>query len=259
MDQLFETLSFFATGGALMLAGVIAALMIVIWDWRIALGGLLFVQVTVSTLAVRIYGAESQWAAVEMAVTLLCALILGLSAAQVPNSWSVRQSANWLVRLLAVGLFYLIWRQIDVGLTLPGFAPLVVDFFSWLALVALLMVGLSDNPFFTAIALLIWFLPVHSVIHEVLPHPMVAVLIGGLKLLLALACSYLTLADRVPDTVGRLILTDITFPDAAALSANPGPALRSRHSRIAAARRSLRLPGLKLRRSPAPVRETHST
>lgn len=257
MDQLFDSLSFFATGGALMLAGIAAALMVVIWDWRIALGGLLLVQVTVSALAVRIYGAAAHWAAVEIAVTLLCALILGLSAVQVRSSWSMRQSANWLVRLLAVGLFYLIWRQVDVGLTLPGFAPLVVDFFAWLAMMALLMVGLSDNPLFTAVALLLWFMPVHSVVYEVMPHPTVAVLIGGLKLLLALACSYLMLADRVPDTVDRLVLTDIVFPDEAAFSAVPE--LPAREGRLTAAARGLKQHGLKLRRSPASVRETHST
>ena len=45
------------------------------------------------------------------------------------------------------------------------------------------------------------------------PNPTIFAIIGGLEILIALAASYLILADRLPSAARRLVMTDIVFPD----------------------------------------------
>jgi hypothetical protein len=85
--------------------------------------------------------------------------------------------------------------------------------FTWLGLTMLLMLGLSDNPLFSGVALLLWFIPAQVTVAGIVPYPGLFALIGGLELLITLTASYLILVDRRPVAARRLVMTDIVFPD----------------------------------------------
>jgi hypothetical protein len=71
---------------------------------------------------------------------------------------------------------------------------------------------MGNSPFFTAVALLLWCIPVQSVAATVVAIPSLIAVIGILELLVALACSYLILTEEHPVTARSPVLTDITFP-----------------------------------------------
>lgn len=213
MEQLFAGLDFFATETGVLIIMAVIGLMILTWDWRVALAGLVVVQTGVAAIGVARTGLPAQWAGIQVAVMAIAAAMLAISAVQTPTSRSLRQAGNWPLRLLAVVLIYLAWRTIDVTIPVPGIAPDMAGLFTWLGLAMLLMLGLSDNPLFSVVALLFWFIPAQVAVAGIVPHPGVFALIGGLELLVTLTASYLTLVDRLPATARRPVLTDIVFPD----------------------------------------------
>jgi hypothetical protein len=96
---------------------------------------------------------------------------------------------------------------------LPVVGTDVAELFVWLALCALLMLGLGDNPLFTATGLLLWCVPAQALISIILAIPALSALIGIVELLVALACSYLVLVELLPVAATRSVLTDIIFPE----------------------------------------------
>jgi len=213
MDQLFEALSFFATETGILIISVVAGAMILFWEWRTALIGLVIVQVGVLSLSVARTGMPAQWAGLQVVVMIIIAVMLAISVVQTPTSRSLQQAGNWLLRLLAVSLIFLAWRVIGIVIPLPGFSPELIALFTWLALIVLLMLGLSDNPLFAGVALLLWFIPAQAAVAVLAPQPNLFAIIGGLEIMVALAASYLILADRLPAAERRLVMTDIVFPD----------------------------------------------
>ena len=213
MEQLFAGLDFFATETGVLIIMAAISLMILTWDWRVALAGLVIVQTGVAAMGVARIGLPAQWAGVQVAVIVVAAAMLATSALQAPSSRSLRQAGNWLLRLLALVLIYLAWRTIDVTIPVPGIAPDMAGLFTWLGLTMLLMLGLSDNPLFSVVALLLWFIPAQVVVASIIPQPSIFVLIGGLELLITLTASYLILVDRRPLAARRLVMTDVVFPD----------------------------------------------
>jgi hypothetical protein len=213
MEQLFDLLTFFGTPFGLGVIAAAAAAIILFWDWRLALAGLFVVQLGVATVAVRVEQAPAQWAGVMTIVTGLACLILALSARQARMPPSARQSGTWILRALALVLIYVAWRALSNEVQIPELVPAITSLFVWLVICALVMLGLSDNPLFSAVALLLWCIPVQAVVGVLLGAPMLIALIGILELVLALACSYLALAEQLPVAERQPVLTDITFPD----------------------------------------------
>jgi hypothetical protein len=91
--------------------------------------------------------------------------------------------------------------------------PELADLFVWLALCMLVMLGLSDNPLFATIALLMWLMPVQVITAIIVESPSLVALIGMLSLLLALAGSYLILVEQVSAEESAPVVTDIAFPE----------------------------------------------
>lgn len=213
MDWLFNAFGFFATGLGILMTIAVAALIIVIWEWRTALVGLFIVQFSVAVFAVLVHDVPAQWGATHILIMLLTTLILALSMAQVRSSRSMHQAANWFLRLLGMGVIFMAWRLANIQVALPEFPPNQITYVIALALCSLIMLGLGDNPFFTGVALLLWTVPIQLLIEVLLPEPTVIAFLGVIQLLLALTCGYLILADRVPSAATRVVATDITFPD----------------------------------------------
>ncbi len=191
-------ISFFTTGQGVLLLGLMAAAVVLLWDWRVALGALFLVQVGVAALLVRIEGVSGQTMLVQTLIIGLCCLMLSTSGIQVHLSRSGRQSGGWFFRLLVLGLLAIALESLDLTFVLPEFAPAIARIFGWIGLIALLMLSLGDNPLFTSVALLMWCVLGQAVAAVYAPLPEVTAAIGVVELMVGLACSYLVVAEGLP-------------------------------------------------------------
>ena len=212
MDQFFSALRFFDSSSGTLVIGLVAAIMIVIWDWRASLLGLIVIQLGIATLAVTRQGMEPQWAFIQTLVILLCALSISMSAAQSRPGGSFRQSGNWVLRILVLMLLVVCWRLFDFEFPIPLVDPDLNVLIVWLAVCALLMMSLSDNALFTGTALLLWMVSTQVAVIVLWPIPSLIIVLGGLELLLALGCSYLLLIENFTGAQKAVVMTDISFP-----------------------------------------------
>ncbi len=219
MDSLLGALAFFGGPRGPLILGTVTALMIVIWEWRVALLGLFIVQVGVVSAAVAMNQIPTEWAGVMVVIMGLACLILALSAQQMTRTTTLLQAGTWPLRALLLVLVYIGWALAEVTIPLPGLNPQLADLFVWLALCTLVMLGLSDNPLFASVALLLWLVPVQVIAAVIVNQPTLVALIGMLSLLLALAGSYLILAEQVKAEASAPVVTDITFPEDLAVPA----------------------------------------
>jgi len=193
--------------------------MILLWDWRASLIGLIVVQFGAAAVALQTGQIEAQLMIVQVCIIALCTLILAISIAQAPRSPTISQSGNWIMRLLMLILVYTALRLFDFNFSLPfpnaieaSDALRMTVFFIWISICALLTLGLSNSPLFTGVALLLWCVPAHVFATLLLPESGVSVLIGIVELLIALGCSYLILTESLSIKQRPIVSTDITFP-----------------------------------------------
>jgi len=206
-----NNLSFFATGMGLLTTGVVATSIILFWRWRLALVGLFVVQLGVAVLVVRIQGVPLIWAATQLLVMAVCLPMLALSTQQVKATMAARRPGSWVLRVLTVILLLVSWRVFDLTLSVPMIAPQVVQLFVWLGLCTLIILSLSDTPFFTGVALLLWCIPIQASVEILLPGLRLHLLIAIVEILVTLACSYLILTAQTPVMATEAIVTDLTF------------------------------------------------
>lgn len=207
---LFWKLSFFASGLGLIVIGAVATSIILFWEWRWAFISLLVVQTGVCILVMNVHGAPQDWAALQIIVMALCVLLLALSAQQIYPAMSKRRPGSWLLRGMALLLLLASWQIFNLKLALPLISPKILPLFLWLGLCTLVLLSLSDDAFFTGIALLLWCIPVQAMIEILLPMPQLFILVNILEIMLALACSYLVLTGRAP-VPEEQVTTDLTF------------------------------------------------
>jgi len=194
-------LDFFATGQGVLALGLLAALIVLLWDWRVALIALVLIQMGVATLLVQIEGASGQIMFVQSLIVALCAVMIAIAGVQVHLRRSGRQSGGWLFRLLVLALLGIALYSLDLSVVLPEVAPAITRIFGWIALIALIMLSLGDNPVFTITALLIWCVLGQAMAALYAPASEVMVAIGLMELVLGLTASYLLLAERLPRQV----------------------------------------------------------
>jgi hypothetical protein len=211
MNSVFSSLNFFATDLGILSIGAFAVVMILLWDWRASLIGLVLTQVGVATVAVLLQGMDPHWAIVQTLVVVLCSLILALSGNQTASAGSLHQAGTLFFRAMVLVLLYVCWRMFELEITIPQVRPEVSLLFLWLSICALLMLSLNNNPLFTGTALLLWCIPAQVVTSLLLPIPSLIVMIGVLQLLLALACSYLMLVEKYGIIDASVVATDVTF------------------------------------------------
>lgn len=215
MALVLSWLNFLATGPGMLITGFFAILMILAWEWRVSLIGLILIQVGIAPIAVLLQGIDAQWVTVQTLVIILCSLILALSTTQIAGSPTSRQAGNWPLRLMVVIMLYVSWRLFQFDIAIPLIDSRVSVLFIWLFICALVILSLSDNPLFTGSALILWFIPMHVVVATLFPFSSLIVLFGFLELILALCCSYLILAERLGESEQITIATDVTFPNTA--------------------------------------------
>lgn len=211
-----------------LMLGLIASIPVVLWDWRIALPGILITQLGTSVLSSTVYGLPAPWPTVHISVQFLACLILLLSILQTSNV-QVRNSGEFssrLFRLLVLGIAALMVWKASEGIELPLLENATKVLFIWFAAVALITLGMSETALFGGIGLLLWLIPVQAFLSVLFPLPAVIVLLGILQILVALACSFLLLAE---DDALTLIEVPSTDPDLA-------PGVHRRHSITSGAR-----------------------
>ncbi len=179
------------------LLGLAASLPLVFWDWRLALPSLLLVQLGVGSVVSAAYGLSWPWPALHFGVLLLACLILLLSILQTDD---VRvdhrgQFSSFLFRLLVLGMAALLVWQAGSNISLPLLDDAAKRLFLWLMILAILTLGLTETVLFGGIALLLWLVAVQAFLSVLFPVPTLIILLGILQLLVALACSYLLLAE----------------------------------------------------------------
>lgn len=209
---MFGLLSFFATPAGMTATALLAAGLVIVWEWRLALIGLVALQIAVATVVVQRHDMPAQWALVQVAVVGLGCIILALSQNRVLSSRSLRQSGTWVLRLLVVGLAYYGLRLVGANWVLPQLDAETTKMLAWLALTAALILAFGENPLYVGVGLLLWCVVVQAVIGPLLGIPALVAIIGIVELLLALACSYLILAEEAPETSVRQVITDVSFP-----------------------------------------------
>lgn len=191
-------LDFFATGQGVLALGLLAALIVLLWDWRVALIALVLIQIGVATLLVQVEGASSQIMFVQTLIVALCAVMIAIAGVQVQLRRSGRQSGGWFFRLLVLALLGVALYSLDLSVVLPEVAPAITRIFGWIALIALIMLSLGDNPVFTITALIIWCVLGQAMAALYAPASEIMVALGLMELVLGLTASYLLLAERLP-------------------------------------------------------------
>lgn len=186
-----------SSGQSHFILGLCAGLVLVFWDWRIALPGLLLVQLGIGALIGTVYLAPAPWPTVHFGVLLLACLILSLSILQT-RSVQVDHSGEFssiLFRSLVMGLAaFLVWSAGE-NIAFPLLSDATKLLFLWLAVLAIVTLGLAETTLFSSIAIILWLIPVQAFFSILFPLPVLIVLLGVLQLLAALACSYLLLAE----------------------------------------------------------------
>jgi len=237
-NWIVTNLAFFASGLGVLTIGAVALLIILLWDWRVTLLGLVIIQIGVIVLATKVYQLPLIWSNVQLMVTTFVAGMFVLSARQVSTSFYLRRPGSWLVRLCAVTLLIVSWQFVDFTLPIPLLTPEIAQLFLWLTVCSLVLMGLSDSPLYTGVALLFWFIPIQVLIELVLPGRGLFVQIGIVELIVGLTCSYLLLTQREPMHIRQTVATDVSFPTANNLqlaqpSSQWAPRLENRQNDIA--------------------------
>ncbi len=209
MDIIFAQLGWLTTNSALLATASLVALAIILWEWRLALVSLLAAQISVVTLAVREFGVASEWGMVQVVVMALCCMILAISAGQRPGGHRMYLAGSTFLRATALALILLTGYLFQFDATLPLLDGRTTQLFAWLAVSALLMLGLGDSALFSAVGLLQWSIVAQAVVEVLLRLPGLVSVIGVLELMIALACSYLILTESISLARPTVVATDV--------------------------------------------------
>lgn len=205
MSPFSAVASLLASGPGILLLSMLAASIVLIWDWRWALASTVALLLGVSSIVATLHSPTtlvtvSQWLAI-----LVAGLLLGLSVRFHRAGATAQANSNWLLRLIALGFLLGVWWVIDPGVSLPLFSQVETDLLIWIGLCGLLILALSAAPFHTGIGLLLLTAPIQAMAPVLLAGSGLAVIIGIAQILLALACAYMTLTQPAPRQTERLI------------------------------------------------------
>jgi hypothetical protein len=223
IDWVFQAFGFLSSNVGLLLTGAATALLVLLWDWRVALAGVFFVQLSAATSAVVLHGVPAQWALIQTVVVGMVCVMLTLSARAHRLRPSFRQTGTWISRGFLLGMFLAGAWFMNIQVTLPGMDPLVMELFLWLVLCGIMLLGLSEHPLYNAVGVLLWLIPVQVVVAVVTPIPALVALVGLVVLTVGMAVSYLVFVEHMPAEERGLVLTDLAFPQQVKLEHPPAP------------------------------------
>ncbi|GIV75206.1 MULTISPECIES: hypothetical protein [Caldilinea] len=196
-----------ANGPGILFLSTLVASLVLVWDWRWALGGATVVMLGISTLSAALHDPVPAVTGAQWVAALVSSLLLGLSAYFHRPGVVVPPHSNWLLRSLALGFLAGAWWVLDPGVTLPTFTRVETDLLIWIGLCSALMLGLSAAPFYNGIGLLLLTAVAQNIAAVLLPGSGLAVLIGIAQILLALGCAYTVLAQPARSSKWQMIST----------------------------------------------------
>jgi hypothetical protein len=198
IDVLLNALgTVFASGAGVLLLAVVAGAIVILFNWRLALAGAVFIHLGSASVLVHIHNVPGVVAGGQVAAVFLCAAMLGLAGWLQPPAVSLRQAGNWPLRSLALLFIVGAWWFLDPGYTLPFFSLPETELLIWTALCALALWSFSASPLLGGAAVLLWSTPLYALAAVLLPGSGLAAVVGLADLLIVLACSYLVLLEPV--------------------------------------------------------------
>ena len=203
---------FWSSPTPLLVTGLLAALAVLVWDWRISLPATLFAQLLIGQAAVQRGLIPAEWGRVFAWGVVGCLLILVLSAQQsAPVTINGRLGTIAFRGLLfCLGGFLL--TSVDVTNLLPLLDPQMTRTVLWLVLCALFGISTGEGALQSGLALLLWLIGAEIALLAVAPAAVVVVVLGVVFLLVTLACAYLMLAENLALAENSPPITDVVFP-----------------------------------------------
>lgn len=216
----------FASNLGVLVLGAMAAMIVILWDWRVALASILFLQIGVGIVLVQIHHVPGVLVGGQIVAIILATSMLALAATSTLATTSLRHAANWPLRLIALVFIIGAWWLLDPGYALPLFSLPETDLVIWCAICGLTLACFSGNPIIGGIAVLLWCTPLYAVAAVLLPGSGLAVMVGIAELLLTLACSYLALVEPAgaTDPAWRVRFPLVRANQLRSVPAKPSPA-----------------------------------
>lgn len=211
ISYLFGT-DFWLSSTPLLLAGLLAALAVLVWDWRISLPATLFVQLLMGQVAAQRSLIPDEWGRVFAWVVVGCLLILFLSVQQAAPAAISGRVGTLLFRGLLLSFGGFLFSTVEVAHLLPLLDAQMTRWIFWLALCAIFGIATGEGALQSGSALLLWLIGAEIVLLAVTPAAVVVVTLGIIFLLVALACAYLLLAENLTLAENIHPLTDAVFP-----------------------------------------------
>lgn len=226
MDALFGAIgAALANGFGTLILAALGAAIVILWDWRVALAGVVLLYLGITSILVYLHGLPGLLALGQVLAVVLSAVLLGGAKLARSSTTPLRHASNAVLRVLALAFVLGAWWFVDPGYTLPLFSQAETGLLLWMVICGLAMAAFTASPFFAGIALLLWSLPVYAAAAVLLPGSGLPVMVGIMDLLLALACGYLILTEQVShvDVVRRLPLPVLPVERASGATAATAP------------------------------------
>ena len=236
---------FWLSSTPLILTGLLAALAVLVWDWRISLPASLFVQLLIGQAAVERSLIPDEWGRVFAWVMIGCLLILFLSIQQSPTVAMRGRLGTFIFRGLLLGLGGFLLSSVDVTDLLPLLDPQMIRTILWLALCAIFGISTGEGALPNGLALLLWLIGAEIALLTVTPAAVVVIALGAIFLLTTLACAYLLLAENLALAENTPPITDVVFP-------TDSPSPFALHEKTAEWRQRLTGLGLRVRQGDGP-------
>ncbi len=209
--------NFWLSSTPIIVIGLLAALVVLAWDWRISLPAVLLVQWGLGRLSAQRALIPEEWISVLSWVVAASLCMFVLSILQSGRSPRVGRLGTLLFRSLVLGLAAFLLYSAKIDAWLPLIDGELTRLILWVVVCALLTTASTSDALNNGLALLLWLMAAEIAILTVTPASVVVVLLGILFLVVALACSYLIMAENVGLVDLQRPTTDAVFP------IRPGP------------------------------------
>jgi hypothetical protein len=199
--EFIRQISILLTLPAVVLTGIMAAVLVIWRDWRLALLAYAIQSATLALLLTQ--KLPVQWALLQAIVGGLIGVMVFLSARQLRGAaWSgSSREARWpqlastgLFRILAVLLTLLAFLAVRNAVQMPVLSPVMRDGVLWLMMAGFLGLALHEEPLHAGLALLTLLGGFVLLMFNLTQNRTLLGLMEGWQLLLGLAISYLTVS-----------------------------------------------------------------
>ena len=204
LNEFLEIAYPLAQHSAIGISVLLVAMMLVVSDWRLALGAYALLKVLAGVLLVQLLPPE--WALLQWVVGGIVAIMWFLSARRVDSIQRRQKGLPWwrpdwrlnpstLMRLALFLFLILVFYVERPVLAFPKLPADLARFALFLALAGLTGLGLGDRPLRWGFGLAMWILAASFVIHALQVDVGTVGLLAAVEILFGFAISYLIVVD----------------------------------------------------------------